>query len=31
MQSMGTHECVFLVLQLNTTDLAFEEDLKNLA
>lgn len=31
MQSMGTHERVFLVLQLNTTDLAFEEDLKNLA
>ncbi|KAB0386196.1 hypothetical protein FD755_001152, partial [Muntiacus reevesi] len=30
-QSMGTHGRVFLVLQLNTTDLAFEEDLKNLA
>lgn len=31
MQSMGTHGCVFLVLQLYTTDLAFEEDFKNLA
>lgn len=31
MQSMGTHRSVFLVLQLNTTDLAFKEDLKNLA
>ena len=30
MQSTGTHGRIFLVLQLNTTDLASEEGVKNL-